>query len=110
MAVTFKVLGQSNPTAGALTTLYTVPVATSTNVGSIIVCNQGTYDVTFRISVAIAGAADDPKQYLYYDILVPANDTFIAILGLTMAATDVLRCYSKDSSVLSFSAFGSEIT
>ena len=44
---TYKVLGQSNPSATTATTLYTVPAATQTIVSTITVCNQaasaGTY-------------------------------------------------------------------
>ena len=110
MAVTFKVLGQANPSSGVLTDLYTVPGATSSTDVRVIICNQSSRDATFRISIAVAGAADATKQYIYYDTPVPANDTFIAVLGITLATTDVVRCYSKDSTQLSFGVFGAEVS
>lgn len=109
MAQTLKTLAQLNPSAVTLTTLYTVPAVTSTAVSSIVICNQGSVDATFRMSVAIAGAADDPKQYIYYNVTVNANDTFIATVGMTLATTDVVRCYASNG-VLSFSLFGTENT
>jgi hypothetical protein len=98
-------LGQVAPTATVLTTLYTVPGATTAAVSTINVANtSGTADI-FSISVAVAGAADNIKQYLYYTIPIPGNNTFQTTLGLTMAATDVIRVYSANGTC-SFSAWG----
>lgn len=109
MAQTLKVLAQVNPSATTLTTLYTVPAATSTVASSIIVCNQAATDATFRVSIQVAAAADNAKQYLYYDTTVNANDTFIATIGITMATTDVMKIYAS-SSTLSFNLVGAENT
>ncbi len=109
MADTFKVLAQLNPSATTLTTLYTVPAATSTVVSMIMVCNQTSSPVTFRLSVAIAGAADNIKQYLYYEVSIPANDSFKVPAGITLATTDLIRCYASSAS-MSFTVFGDEIT
>jgi hypothetical protein len=109
MAQILKNLGQVNPSATTLTTLYTVPAATSSVISSIIICNQAAADATFRISVQVAAAADNAKQYLYYDTTVEANDTFIATIGMTLATTDVVKVYAS-TGTLSFSAFGTENT
>lgn len=109
MAQTIKVLAQSNPSATTLTAAYTVPGATSTVVSSIVVTNRSSSSTTFRISVAVAGAADSNEQYLYYDLTIPGNDTFIATIGGTLAATDVIRVYAA-AATLSFNVFGTEIT
>lgn len=109
MAQTIKVLAQLNPSATTLTTLYTVPAATSTVVSSIVVCNQAAADATFRISIQIAAAADNAKQYLYYDTTVVANDSFVATIGITLATTDVIKAYAS-TTTLSFTAYGTENT
>jgi hypothetical protein len=109
MAETRKVLGQLSPAATTLSTLYTVPGATQAVASSFVVCNRGTTNSTFRLSVAIAGAADDNKQYVYYDVAIQGNDTFIATIGLALGAADVIRVYSS-STDLSFSLHGVEIT
>lgn len=109
MTETAKVLAQVSPAATTLTTLYTVPSSTSTVVSSIIICNSNSSTVTFRVSVAVAGAADNVKQYLYYDLPLLANDTFIATIGCTLATTDVVRCYASSTNV-SFQMFGIENT
>ena len=109
MATTRKCLGQSNPSAATLTDAYTVPASTQATVSSLVVCNRSATATTFRISVAIAGAANDNKQYLYFDTNIPGNDTFIATVGLTLAATDVIRVYAT-LATLSFGFFGIEVT
>ncbi len=109
MAVTNKVLGQSNPAAATLTTLYTVPSVTETVCSSIVVANRSVTATAFRIAVRIAGGAILDEDYLYYDIAISGNDTFTATLGITLAATDVVSVYAT-LATLSFNLFGQEIT
>ena len=109
MADATKVLSQTIPSVTTLTDSYTVPGATTTVVSSFVVCNQAGTDASFRISVAVAGAADTPKQYLYFDLPLPANDTFAGTLGISLAATDVVRVYASSAN-LSFNFFGVEVT
>lgn len=107
---TFKVLGQLSPAVNTLSALYSVPAATSASASSIMVCNQNSsIDAVFRISVAVAGAADDPKQYLYYDVPVGANDTFTATIGMTLSAGDVVRVQTSVTGI-SFNLFGCEVS
>lgn len=102
-----KVLGQLKPAAATLLALYTAPAATSVVVSSIVVCEQAAAATSFRISVAIAGAADAPPQYLAYDAALAANETKAFTLGITLGATDVVRVRSLSGNV-SFNAFGEE--
>lgn len=104
-----RVLGQAAPLAVTLTTLYTVPALTRSTASSIVICNRGAVDATFRVSVAVLGAADATKQYLYYDQPVEANSTFIATIGITLSATDVVRVYGSVAD-LSFNLFGVEVS
>lgn len=108
MADSLKVLGQSFPTPSVLTDLYTVPASTQTTISSIIVCNQHTDFINFSISIAVAGIADDPKQYIYYNLPLDTNDTFIATIGLSLNSTDVVRV--KTDNAASFNIFGVEVT
>ena len=109
MATVYKVLGQSSPSATTETDLYTVPSATTSVVSSLVVSNRGATTASFRISIAVAGASTSNKDYIYYDLIIGGNDTFIATVGITLSATDVVRIYSSNSS-LSFSIYGSEIS
>jgi len=108
MATTYKVLGQSNPSATTATTLYTVPSATSTVVSTITICNQASSAATYRIAVRPAGATLAAQHYIVYGATVPASDTTTLTLGLTLATTDVITVYASSATV-SFNAYGSEI-
>jgi len=110
MAEVLKVLGQSAPAvASTLTDLYTVTAATSTTISSITVCNRSATATKFRVSVAVANAADDVKQYIFYDQLIDGNSTYIATIGITLAAADKIRVYAETAN-LTFSAFGVEVS
>jgi len=109
MPTTYKVLGQSNPAATTLTTLYTVPSATSAVVSTITICNQTATAATYRIAVRPAGASVAASHYIVYGATVAASDTTALTLGITLAATDVISVYASTAN-LSFSAFGSEIS
>lgn len=108
MAETQKILGQSAPTAGVLTDAYTA--AHRAVVSSLTVCNRDPANsAKFRLSVARNAEADASKQYIYYDLDVDYQDTFIATVGITLGVGDVIRVYA-DQEVLSFNFFGVEIT
>jgi hypothetical protein len=104
---TRKVLGQSAPGATTETDLYTVPASTSAVISSLVVCNRSAAVVTFRVSVAVAGGATANKDYLYYDVTLPPNDSFVATIGITLAATDKIKVYASTAN-LSFNLFGEE--
>jgi hypothetical protein len=105
----YKILGQFSPSATTSTDLYTVPAATSTVCSSISICNRGGTQTTFRVSISPAGAAIANKDYLYYDVTLAGNDTFIATIGVTLATTDKIRVYAGNAN-LSFQIFGTEIS
>jgi glucose-6-phosphate dehydrogenase assembly protein OpcA len=108
MATSYKVLGQSNPSATTATTLYTVPSATAAVVSTVVICNQTASAATFRIAVRPAGASLAAQHYVAYDVTVGASDSTALTLGITLAATDVITVYAS-TATLSFAAFGSEI-
>lgn len=109
MATIYKVLGQAAPAANTPADLYVVNT-TGAVVSSIIVANRSS-SVTayFDISVSVAGAATTTKDYIYYGITIGQRDTFIATVGLTLSAGDIIRVNSTTAN-LSFQAFGSEIS
>jgi len=109
MANVYKILAQSSPAATTETDLYTVPLATSAVCSSIEICNRGTTQTTFRVSLSQGGGATINKNYIYYDVTLAGNDTFIATIGVTLAATDKIRIYAGNAN-LSFQVFGTEIS
>jgi len=110
MAEQTKVLGQRDPAAATLETIYTVTApVTGAVVSSIIICNRSATPTAFRIAVSPAGAAISDEMYQYFDRPIGANDTFAATLGIGLEVTDLIRVYAT-LATLSFSAHGLEIT
>ena len=107
MADIIKVLGQVDPSATTTTTLYTVPSETVTTISSIVAANRTGSAITFRLSVHVAGAGADDKQYLYYDKSVAANDSLTIVIGITLNQADVLKVYTSAVN-MSFNVFGCE--
>jgi glucose-6-phosphate dehydrogenase assembly protein OpcA len=108
MPTTYKVLGQSNPSATTATTLYTVPSATEAVVSTIVIANLTATAATFRIAIRPNGATLANSQYIAYDITVGASDSTALTLGITLDATDIITVYASTAN-LTFTAFGSEI-
>jgi glucose-6-phosphate dehydrogenase assembly protein OpcA len=109
MPTTYKVLGQSAPSATTATTLYTVPSSTQAVVSTIAVSNRAATSATYRIAIRPAGATLANEHYIAYDSTVGANDSTMLTIGITLAATDVITVYASTANT-SFSAFGSEIS
>ena len=107
MSDIIKVLGQADTAATTVTTLYTVPNLTQTTISSFVACNRTGSAITFRLSVHVAGASADDKQYLFYDKSVAANDTLTVVIGMTLGQTDVLKVYASAVN-MSFNLFGGE--
>ena len=108
MANTYKVLGQSSPAATTLTSLYTVPAATSAVTSTLTVCNYGV-STTVRVAVRPAGDGIANQHYIIYETAVNANDTLFFTIGLSLATTDVVSVYAGTATV-SFNLYGTEIT
>jgi hypothetical protein len=109
VAQIYKVLGQSALGVTTLTDVYTVPVGKSAVVSTVLVANRSAVEVLVRLAVAVGGEADGLKQYLFYDLAFPANDSLAMTVGLTLAAGDVVRAYANLANI-SVNIFGSEIS
>jgi hypothetical protein len=109
MTTTYKVLGQSAPSATTDTTLYTVPSATQAVCSTLTICNRANTSATFRWAVRPAGAALANQHYQAYDVVIAGADSIHLTLGVTLGATDVVTVYASTAN-LSFSLYGSEIS
>ena len=108
MATTYKVLGQLNPAATTLTTLYTVPASTSAVCSTLTACNIGV-STNIRVAIRPAGAAIANQHYIVYDNYINAGDTLFLTLGVTLATTDVISVYAGTAN-MAFNVYGSELT
>jgi hypothetical protein len=112
MAEVRKILGQKAPAAVTEEDLYVCSGATKQSVtSSVVVCNRSaSASAAFRIAMVEDGTSPTvDKEYLYYDVVLLPNDTFVAQLGLTMNNLDTIRVYASTAN-LTFQVFGVEIT
>jgi len=109
MATSYKVLGQSSPSANSDTTLYTVPGFTSVIVSSLTICNRDSSSATYRVAIRPAGETLAAKHYAFYDVTLDRNSTQAPVLGWALSEGDVVTVRCSTTSV-SFSLFGTELT
>lgn len=109
MANTYKVLGQSTPSAATSTTAYTCPANTQTIVSLITVCNRSATPTSFRVGVDVNAAGDGNSDYIAYDVPIGANEMVELGKGVTLDASDLIRVYAT-LATLTFSVFGEEIS
>ena len=108
MAITYKVLAQSAPSATTNTDVYTVGSGKQATVSTITIANRAATSATYRIAIRVAGSALSNEEYIAYDATVPANDTIALTLGVTLGAADVVTVYASSAN-LSINLFGVEI-
>lgn len=109
MALAYKVLAQSTPSATTNTDIYTVGAGKQAVVSTITVANRSASARTYRIAVRPSGATLANQHYIAYDVVIAANDTTALTLGITLTATDVVTVYASTAD-LSFGIFGTEIS
>jgi hypothetical protein len=109
MAIAYKVLGQSAPSATTNTNVYTVGSGKEAIISTITVANRSATAKTYRIAIRPAGATLANEHYIAYDVSLDGNDTTALTLGITLTATDVVTVYASTAD-LSFGLFGSEIS
>ena len=108
MTTTYKVLGQLAPVANTATTLYTVPSSNSAVCSSMTICNTTGSNANVSVQIAVANAASSVNQNLVSNNVIVSGDTLFMTLGVTLAATDVVRVQATAANV-AFQLFGSEI-
>ncbi len=108
MAKTYKVLGQSAPTANTDTTLYTVPANTNAVCSSLVMCNRSSTALsTLRIAVIPSGQTLNNQHYISYEELLDIRERKSLVLGFSLAAGDKIVVRGNTAN-LSFSLFGVE--
>ena len=109
MVACAMILGQVAPPATTPTLLYEVPRGSSHAwVSALYVCNRGGA-TSFRVS--IGDAVIDPEDYLYYDLPIVANDTFMMTCeadeksSIRLRAGDQINVYAGSAN-LTFQLIG----
>jgi hypothetical protein len=109
MALAYKVLAQSAPSATTATTLYTAGSGVQTVVSSITICNRSASSATYRIAIRPNAETLATKHYIAFDRAIAANATETHVIGITVDAADVITIYASTAD-LSFNAYGVEIS
>jgi hypothetical protein len=109
MATSYKILGQSAPSANTATTLYTVPSATEAIVSALTICNRGNTAATYRIAFVPSGETLANKHYFAYETTVGAFDTTSADTKFGLSAGDAISVYASTAN-LSFIVSGVQLT
>ena len=112
MAEAYKRLGSvtANGTIGTAQTLYgAVPASTSAVVSSIVICNQAATSASYRLAYSAGTTFASTNDYIVFGATVPANDSVILTIGVTLATTTYLL-FSASAATVSAIAFGTEIT
>ena len=105
MATVKGILGQLAPAATTLLALYTVPASKNATV-KVIIANRSSVAATFRVAVAVDGAADSNEQYVVYDKAIAGNDPG-STTSIVIGSGDVIRVYASTAN-LSFNCTGIE--
>jgi hypothetical protein len=110
MPTSYKILGQSAPSATTETVLYTVPASNAAVISTFAICNQSATPATYRIAVRpAADSTTAAKHWIVFGATIDGSDATMLTLGITLSAGDTIRVFSS-SATMSFSVFGSEIS
>lgn len=102
-----KILGSVKPSANTNTQIYVVPTGKEAVVATLTCCNQDSAtDDPIRVAVC-AGGTPSSSEWIYYDYLLPKNETLI-ISAIPMKESNTVFVFSKNGTS-SFNAFGVEL-
>lgn len=109
MALAYKVLGTASTTTGG-TALYTNATSGGAVVSSIVVSNSSSTNRSFAVHVVPTSATAVANQYcLASGTTVPANDSIVMTLGVSLASGNCIKVSGSTTDV-GFIAFGAEIS
>ena len=115
MPTTYKILGQTLPTANVLSNVYVVPAATSTILNTITICNQSAANANVDIVIRPVNEAFSNKHYIMENVLLPRADTLIFSPGLTLNSAVIVAVNNavvtgETAANVSFNVYGVELT
>lgn len=70
-----------------------------------MICNTAAGGDALRISISPAGAPTVTQDFLYFDLPIAANDTFLAEIDTTLRPADTVRVQSANGALV-FTLFG----
>ena len=103
--ITYKVLGQENPTANTPTDVYITPSNFKTVVSALSFCNQSNTATQFNLAVKPTGSNLQQQHFINYNVSLPAFET-VKFTGITLSNAIIVA--NIQSSNVSVSVFGHE--
>jgi hypothetical protein len=115
MPTTYKILGQTLPTANLLSNVYVVPTSTSAIISTITICNQSSANANVDIMIRPINETLANKHYLVKGVTIPRADTMILSPGVTLNASVIVAVNNavasgETAANVSFNVFGVELT
>ena len=55
--------------------------------------------ITFRVSIHVAGAGADDKQFIFFDEDLAATTSRTVVIGICLSQTDVVKVYASAANV-----------
>ena len=115
MPTTYKILGQTLPTANLLSNVYVVPTSTSAIISTITICNQSSANANVDIMIRPINETLANKHYLVKGVTIPRSDTMILSPGVTLNASVIVAVNNavasgETAANVSFNVFGVELT
>lgn len=108
----YKILGQIQTTANALTTIYTVPASTNTMISTITICNQSQNTVSINVAANVSGSAVTTRNFIVSGYSLGAAETLVLEPRVSLNVGSILSANvtgANASSNISINAFGVEI-
>jgi hypothetical protein len=108
MPTVYKILGQANPNANALTEIYDVPEGNSAVVSTVSFCNANLTSNAFVTMYAVkSGQQPGANNIITNRAILPMTDTLIFTIGMTLASNDRIVANVTTGNI-GASVFGSE--
>lgn len=114
---TYKILGQTVPTANTLSNVYVSPstTGTSTILNTIVVCNQSSANANVDIVIRPINEALANKHYIIKGVQIPRADTLIMSPGITLNTNVIVAVNNavaagETAANVSFNVFGVELS
>lgn len=110
MPSAYKILGQSKPANTSVATLYTVPAGTETVVSTLTATTiTSTSSVIDIYVVPAAGSASDANAVVF-GVSLAGSSVQAFSLGLTLGAGASLQVKTGTGNLVTFQAFGQEVS
>lgn len=103
------ILAQADITVSNPVAVYSVPASKSCVVTTILICNRGSSNTTFKLAFSKSGIGVSNAQYAYFNTPLTANDTVVLeFTALQLGSNDKIY-FENSSKSVTVQIFGIEV-